>query len=185
MILSSLFDPLGIFLSPLRLTLKALYSAICIEIPVKSKDAFDIPLTNISADLAKVTVEICNSLTKLEMLKPLRRNIVPEDYEVSHVIATKDGSSTGFSATIHVVSKHRTKDEFSCRITRAVSRVKIASAATTELMGYPLAMSLLASFLEATYFAWSDYKDHYNVYLMGDAQSALITLGSHPKSIIS
>ena len=51
-ILSSLFDPLGIFLSPMRLTLKALYSAVCIEVPGKTKEAFDMPLTSISADLA-------------------------------------------------------------------------------------------------------------------------------------
>ena len=132
-----------------------------------------------------MTVEICNSLTKLEKLEPLKRNVIPEGYEVCYLVATKDGSSTGFSATIHVVSKHRSRDEFSCRITRAVSRVKIASAATTELMGYPLAMGLLASFLEATYFTWSDYKDKYNIYLMGDAKRALFTLGGHPKSIIS
>ena len=63
--------------------------------------------------------------------------------------------------------------------------MKIASAATTELMGYPLAMGLLSSFLEATYFAWSDYKDVYRVFIMGAAKSALFTLGGHPKSIIA
>ena len=88
-------------------------------------------------------------------------------------MATKDRSSTGFTATLHVTSKDKTKAEFSCRISRAVLRVKIASAATTELMGYPLAMSLLASYLEATYFAWSTYKDHYHIFIMGDAQSTL------------
>ena len=77
----------------------------------------------------------------------MKRNIIPEGYEVSHIIATKDGSSTGFSATLHITSKDTEKEEFSCRIARALSRVKIASAATTELMGYNLAMTLLASYL--------------------------------------
>ena len=67
-ILSSLYDPLGVFFSPLRLTLKALYSAVCIEIPGKSREAFDTPLTCISEELARVTVEVCNDLTKLEIL---------------------------------------------------------------------------------------------------------------------
>ena len=133
-ILSSLFNPLGVFLSPMRLTLKALYSAVCIEVPGKTKEAFDMPLTSICGDLARVTTELCNSLTSLKTLLPMKRNIIPEGYEVSHIITTNDGSSTGFSATLHVTSKDTEKKEFSC-ITRALSRVKIASAATTELMG--------------------------------------------------
>merc|ERR1711888_123193 len=133
-LLSSLYDPMGTFLSPLRLTMKALYSSICIELPGKTREAFDTPLTNISTDLAKVTVDICNSLAKLEDLQPLERNIIPEGYEVSYLIVTKDGSSTGFRSTIHVVSKHKTEARYSSRITRAISRVKIAAAATTELM---------------------------------------------------
>ena len=104
---------------------------------------------------------------------------------MNHIIVTKDGSSAGFSATIHLASKHKTEDKFSCKITRAISRVKIAAAATTELMAYPLAMGLLGSFLEATYFAWADYKEKYNVFVMGDAKSALFSLGTHPKSIIA
>merc|ERR1711888_346035 len=48
-----------------------------------------------------------------------------------------------------------------------------------------LAMGLLGSFLEATYFAWADFKGEYNVFVMGDAKSSLFSLGSHPKSIIA
>ena len=134
-ILSSLFDPLGTFFSPLRLTLKALYSAVCIEIPGRTREAFDTPLTCISADLARITTELCNSLTRLELLKPMRRNVIPKGSEVSFLVATKDGSSTGYSATLHVTSKENQTEKFECRIARAISRVKIASAATTELMG--------------------------------------------------
>ena len=142
------------------------------------------PLTNISADLACVATKLCNSLTRLETLKPMKRNIIPEGYEVSHLIATKDGSSTGFSATLHVTSNDTEKEEYSCRITRAISRVKIASAATTELMGYALVMDLLSSYLEATYAFWATYKDQYKLFIMGDSQSSMLTLGSHPKSTI-
>merc|ERR1711888_582824 len=48
-----------------------------------------------------------------------------------------------------------------------------------------LAMGLLGSFLEATYLAWADFKEEYNVFVMGDAKSSLFSLGSHPKSIIA
>ena len=63
--------------------------------------------------------------------------------------------------------------------------LKIASAATTELMGYMLAMDLLSSYLEATFAFWSTYKNEYNLFVMGYSQSSLLTLGSHPNSIIS
>ena len=63
--------------------------------------------------------------------------------------------------------------------------MKIASADTTEMMGYTLAMDLLSNFLEATYQFWSTYKEEYNIFVMGDAQSSFLALGSHPKTIIS
>ena len=184
-ILSSLFDPLGVFFSPLRLTLKALYSAVCLEIPGRTREAFDTPLTCILPDLARITTELCNSLTRLELLQPMRRNVIPRNAEVSFLVATKDGSSTGYSATLHLTSKDNHKEKFECRIARAISRVKIASAATTELMGYTLAMDLVTSYLEATYSFWSNCKDEYNLFLMGDSQSSLLALGSHPKNIIA
>ena len=65
------------------------------------------------------------------MLKPSKRYIIPKGYEVSFLVATKDGSSTGYSATLHITSKDTTKEEYACRIARAISRVKIASAAST------------------------------------------------------
>ena len=63
--------------------------------------------------------------------------------------------------------------------------MKIASTAMTEMMGYTLAMDLLTNFLEATYQFWSTYKEEYNIFVMGDAQSSLLALGSQPKTIIS
>ena len=46
--------------------------------------------------------------------------------------------------------------------------MKIASAATTEMMGYTLAMDLLSNFLETTYQFWSSYKEEYNIFVMGE-----------------
>ena len=32
---------------------------------------------------------------------------------------------------------------------------------------------------------WSDFKSQYNVFIVGDSQSAMLAIGSHPKSIIT
>ena len=32
---------------------------------------------------------------------------------------------------------------------------------------------------------WSNFKSQYNVFIMGDSQSSILALGSHPKSIIT
>ena len=107
-ILSSLYDPLGIFYSILKITLKALYSQVCLLIPGKSKASYDLKIISSCPELANVCSNLCNQLTNLKNIEPLLRYAIPHNHEVSYLVACKDGSAIGHSGTIHIISQDGT-----------------------------------------------------------------------------
>ena len=190
-ILSSLYDPLGIFYSILKMALKALYSQVCLLIPGNTKTSYDLKIISACPELANICSSLCNQLTNLKSINPLQRNAVPHNYEVSYLIVCKDGSGIGHSATIHIVSEDGTGHSapFS-RIVRANNRVKIASAPTNESQAYILGLYLVMVQLQATYHMYKDSVDTLPIYIVGDSQSALLALkgGSrdvHLRSVFS
>ena len=113
--------------------MKTLYSTVCLSLPGKHKASFDLPLITVSPELAKVTTDLLNQLGKLYDIKPMRRNIIPLEDDIHHLIISKDRSSVGFASTIHVTTKaDLDKNSFSCRIVRAASRLKITAAPTCK-----------------------------------------------------
>ena len=85
-ILSSLFDPLGVYMSILRLTLKAVYSTVCLSIPGRDKASFDRPISSISPELARVTTDLCNQLSNIDQILPMKRNFIPKGNDVAQII---------------------------------------------------------------------------------------------------
>ena len=121
-ILSSLYDPFGVYMSILRLTLKALYSTVCLSIPGKDRASFDRPISSVSPELAKVTTDLCNLLDKIDQIKPMKRNVIPVGHDVHHLILSKDGSSVGFSSTLHVATRSDLdENSYTCRIVKTAS----------------------------------------------------------------
>ena len=114
------------------MSLKTVYSQICLAIPGKTKQGYDSPIILASDYLVHVAADLCNQLGQLHLIEPLARNIIPQHFQVNHYILSKDGSSFGMSCTLHVVSKN-TMDhtDFHSRIVRASNRAKISSAPTT------------------------------------------------------
>ena len=108
-VLSMLYNPLGVFYSILKITMKALFSQLSILVPGKTKQSFDQPITQQCPDLAHLCCQLCNQLTNLKYILPLKRYVVPDNYQVQYMIACKDGSSIGHSATLHLVSKDKGK----------------------------------------------------------------------------
>merc|ERR1711888_9728 len=134
-IISQLWDPTGIFFSILKMSLKTIYSQICLAHPGKSKMGYDTPVIASSDYLAHVAANICNSLTQIHQIEPLKRNIVPQHFKVHHLILSKDGSSYGMSSTLHVVSRNtQDHDDFHSRLARAANRAKITSAPTDKII---------------------------------------------------
>ena len=82
-ILSSLYDPLGIYYSILKITLKALYSQVCLLVPGKSKASYDLPIITSCPELAYICSNLCNQLTSLKYIEPLLRYSIPHNYQVS------------------------------------------------------------------------------------------------------
>ena len=74
-------------------------------------------------------------LTDLKTILPLKRYVVPDQFQVQYMVACKDGSSIGHSATLHLVSKGEGKVH--CRIVRITNRIKISAAPSNESLGYP------------------------------------------------
>ena len=133
------------FFSILKMSLKTLYSQICLAVPGKSKQGYDSPIILASDNLAHVAANLCNQLSQLHMIKPLSRNIVPQNFQVNHIILSKDGSSYGMSCTLHVVSKSKLDHtDFHSRIVRASNRAKISSAPTTGSLAYVLGLTVTA-----------------------------------------
>ena len=119
-------------MSILQLTLKAVYSTVCLSIPGRDKASFDKPISSISPELARVTTDLCNQLSNIDQILPMKRNIIPKGHDVAHIILSKDGSSMGFSSTLHVATRSDTDDnDVTCRIARAASQVKITAAPTS------------------------------------------------------
>ena len=141
----------------LKMSLKTLYSQICLAVPGKSKQGYDSPIILASDNLAHVAVDLCNQLCQLHLIKPLARNIVPQNFNINHIILSKDGSSYGMSCTLHVVSKSMLdQNNFHSRIVRASNRAKISSAPTTESLSYVLGLNIAAQWLECVYHMFCD-----------------------------
>ena len=92
---SSLYDPLGTFYSILKITMKALFSQLCILVPVKTKESFDKPIIASCPELAHLCSQLCNQLTDLQKIQPLLRYAVPDNFQVNYIVACKDGTSFG------------------------------------------------------------------------------------------
>merc|ERR1711888_562479 len=184
-IISQLWDPTGIFFSILKMSLKTIYSQICLANPGKSKSGYDTPVIASSDYLAHVAANICNSLTQIHQIEPLRRNIIPQYFQVHHLILSKDGSSYGMSTTLHVVSRN-TQDhtDFHSRLARAANRAKITSAPTSEALSYVLGLNMVAQWLESTYHMFCNDRDFFDCFVLGDSQSALLGLYTPPKDIL-
>ena len=128
-VISQLYDPTDNFFSILKISLKSVYSQICLAIPGKTKQGYNSPIILASDQLAYIAADLCNQLGQLHLIEPLKRNIVPQHFTVHHLILSKDGSSFGMSCTLHVVSRSRLDHtKFHSRIVRASNRAKITSA---------------------------------------------------------
>ena len=184
-IISQLWDPTGQFFSILKMSLKTIYSQICLANPGKTKSGYDTPIIAASDYLAHVAANICNSLTQIHQIEPLKRNIIPQHFQVHHLILSKDGSSYGMSSTLHVVSRNtRDHTDFHSRLARAANRAKITSAPTSEALSYVLGLNMVAQWLESTYHMFCNDRDFFDCFVLGDSQSALQGLYTPPKDIL-
>ena len=173
-VLSMLYDPMGIFYSILKITMKALFSQLCILVPGKTKQSFDQPIIQQCPELAHLCCQLCNQLTDLKNILPLKGYVVPDQFQVQYMVACKDRSSIGHSATLHLVSKDEGKVH--CRIVRATNQIKISAAPSNEGLGYPLVLHLIQAYMEATYHMYCQDMQECPIYIVGDSQSALQSL---------
>ena len=181
-VLSMLYDPLGVFYSILKITMKALFSQLCILVPGKTRQSFDQPIMQQCPELAHLCCQLCNQLTDLDKILPLQRYAVPDRFQVQHMVACKDGSSIGHSATLHLVS--RNENEFHSRIVRANNRIKISAAPSNGSLGYPLVLHLVQAYMQATYHMYCKDLQELPIYVVGDSQSALQSLKGSSRDIL-
>ena len=163
------------------MTLKALYSQVCLLIPGKSRASYDLPIITSCPELAHICSNLCNQLTSLKDIEPLLRYAIPHNHEVSYLVACKDGSAIEHSGTIHIVSQDGSK--YFSRIIRANNRIKIASAPSNESQGYILILYLLLVQLQATYHMYEKDLSTLPIYIIGDSQSALLALKGNSRDI--
>ena len=82
-----------------------------------SKESYDQPIKSVSEQLAQVAASLCNQLRQIHLIEPMKRNMVPHQFSVSHFLLCKDGSSYGMACTLHLVSRNReNKNQFYSRI---------------------------------------------------------------------
>ena len=72
-----------------QMSLKTFYSQICLAVPGKSEQGYDSPIILASDNLAHVAADLCNQLGQLHLIKPLARNIVPQNFNINHIILSK------------------------------------------------------------------------------------------------
>ena len=81
-VLSQLWNPLGIYYDPVKISLKIIYSKIWMIISGKDKKSFNTPVSQACADSAQSSAKAGNELVNLSKIQPMKQQVVPVDYDV-------------------------------------------------------------------------------------------------------
>ena len=176
----SLWDNTGRFLAPAIATAKILLSKVCKAVPLTELHT---PIKEFDEELAKMCHEFWTNVVNIP-IEPTPRSVVPEGYQISHVIVDHDGSHQAIGAVLIVLSTNP-EGKVNTGTVLAKSIVSADTVPSNENRGYTAAVSLLLTFINAMKPSIDPLEMKFNATILGDNIPSTYLFKKEAKSVLN